>query len=134
MEFAKEAHNQIDIQRKKMLKPIKKKREEVLLSINDRYDEVLAAQGMITGRLEAEYKQDQANSALVDSVFGEGSDQAIRGELLSFGDKVSGVLTQLSSVLGDESDLGADGFNKKLIDIVKNGMEGVTDGNNQPIQ
>jgi hypothetical protein len=122
MEFAEAAHVQILKQRALMLAPIKFKRKEILISINDRYDEVLAAQGIITGRLDAANKQNQAASSLVDSVFGEGTDQEIRKELLGFGENVSNVLTELDSVLSDSSSDDQSELNKQLIDVIKSGM------------
>ena len=119
MEFSKEAHIQIDIQRNEMLEPIRKKRKEVLTAINDRYDEILAAQGIVTGRLEAQYKEDQASATLVNSVFGEGTDEKIREDVLGFGEKISDVLTKLSSKV---SKVGEDVSTEDLVGIIKEEM------------
>ena len=123
MDFAQDAHDQILKQQSLMLKPLQDKRKLLLISINDRYEEVITAQGMITGRLEAASKQSQANSNLAQSIFGEGTEGKIREELLGFGDNVSTALTALSSAVDADSPPDDASLSDQLINIMKSSMQ-----------
>ncbi len=122
MDFSQEAHIQINLQREKMLEPIRDERKRILRSINDRYEEVLAAQGIISGRLEAASNQSQARSDLFQSILGEGSEESIRQDVLKFGGKVSDVMTQLSTVIEDAEKQDEAVSADSLVEIVKSVM------------
>ena len=69
MEFASDANFEINQQRETMLKPLRDKRRELLAALNSRYEELLAAQGVITGRLIAEAKSSELRDDIFQKIF-----------------------------------------------------------------
>lgn len=101
LDFADAAHEQMKLQRKTLLDPLEKARTKTMSEIASVYNELLTAQGTITGRLEAAAKVTAEQDRLFDSLVGEGKAEALRGKLSSFSEKIGGALQSAKDALAD---------------------------------
>jgi hypothetical protein len=68
LDFAAEAHKQMDIQRKELLAPIEEAEKQTMAALGEAYAELIRGQSMITGRLEAAAKVSRQQDELMDKL------------------------------------------------------------------
>lgn len=98
MAFAQEANSEIKKQRQSLIAPIEEARKLTRAAISQDYVDIYAGQGVITARLEAAVRKDQAQVQLLDAIGGEGASQKINTQLLSFSHKMKDVLGNVEDI------------------------------------
>ncbi len=78
IEFAADANKQISLFRESLIKPLETSRRKELELINQSYGDIIQAQSIITARLEAEMKKDNATNALFDGILGKDRAEELR--------------------------------------------------------
>jgi hypothetical protein len=91
LEFAEDAHAEMEKQRQAMIGPIDAAEKQVLAELGDAYTTLARAQGTITARLEAASRAAQQQDQLLQAV-GVTDPAAIRMRLAGFSDTVSSAL------------------------------------------
>ena len=91
LDFAEAANAKIQKQYRALTVPIESARKEELSAVNAMYDDLLRAQGIVTGRLEAEMKKDSATRLMFGSLIGEDRSDSILNATRTLADKAQEV-------------------------------------------
>lgn len=124
IDWATEAQSQIRLQRREMLKPLREQEEELLTALESAYGEIAAAQGVITGRLEAAAKVTQQQNAMLEAVGVNQTFQNVRSKMVESSDRVDNALQHGAEFLKDVdgSDRDEDDLFGELLGILKDGV------------
>ena len=126
IEFASDANNQINLFRQSLIEPIEEQRTIELGLINQSYGDIIQAQAIITARLEAEMKKDNATNALFDGLFGKDRAEELREKTRELTHNSYDLLKDLPQY---DQDKGIDAWTKEIQEHFKQQIASKLNGN-----
>jgi hypothetical protein len=122
IEFAEAAHREMELQRKQMLEPLERAQNEAVSQLSAAYAEMLAAQGVLTARLEAASRVTEEQDRLLESIGGVGSADDLRSRLADISEKVDRALEKAESLIPEDMEGG--GLNPAdIFDAIKSALK-----------
>lgn len=101
LEWAQDAQEQINLQRKEMLQPLEHAQRTITSEVTVAYADILKANGVITARLEAAAKLKESQDSMLKALGVKDRATSLRSKLESISRKVGSAITAADEVLGD---------------------------------
>jgi hypothetical protein len=106
LDFAEDAHNEMNAQREKLLAPLTQLRQETAAELSAAYAELIRGQSTITGRLEAAAKVGQQQEQLRSALGINTTTKNIESKLSNITSKVDSALNKVSGLTAGDGEAG----------------------------
>jgi hypothetical protein len=119
IDFAAQAHKDMEDQRSEMMAPIEKARAETVATLSASYAELIRGQATITGRLEAAARRSKQQDELLDKLGVSKISQDVEKQLANVSEKVDVAITAAEKAAKQGEGIIPD----KILNELKKGLE-----------
>jgi hypothetical protein len=104
LEFAAAAHAEMDAQRKELIDPVRTARDLVITEISGAYADLIAAQNLVTARLETARRASKQQDELLEYAGLDTTAEEIRARLAKISSQVDDALQAAQGVVGEDAE------------------------------